>query len=72
VFNDGMREYDAIRQTLAGEYGTDVAEIVARNQFPVVPKAPAAQICAARIAQLNEILKQPKPMAAFLVDVALR
>jgi hypothetical protein len=71
-FNDAAREFSVISDTLAQQFGGLVSRQVSRKKFPEQPSAPAEQLCAVRIAQLDAMLARPQAMAAMLVDSVLR
>lgn len=71
-FNAATREYRVIKEELEQKFGLDVAAIVSSMEFPASPTAAPSQVCAARIYQLESMMKRPKAMAATLVHSVLR
>lgn len=71
-FNDAALEFHAIQAEIEQEFGATVASRVAAKKYPAQPDAPARDLCAARIYQLQAMLKRPKGMAAMLIDSILR
>ncbi|MCX7097523.1 MAG: hypothetical protein NTV43_06400 [Methylococcales bacterium] len=71
-FDDAAREYRVIDEAISQRFGEDVTKQLDKKQFPQPPMAPAEQICAARIYQLEAMLERPQAMAATLLDSVLR
>ena len=71
-FNASMREYDSIRQEMVPVFGPAVDEFFTKKPVPQSAPMSPDTACAARIYQLDAILKQPKATAALLIDAALR
>lgn len=66
------REYRAIQDTIAQRFGKHVAEQLAKRSFTDPPATTAAEMCSARIIQLEAILQRPQAMAAAMIDSVLR
>jgi hypothetical protein len=71
-FNTAVRRFREIGEHIALRYGEVPVEEAKKKQLPTEVKTPANELCTARIALLDEILKEPEPMAGFLVDGLLR
>ena len=71
-FNEAAGEYRVINDEIEQRFGAAVAASFSSKTFPEVPTAPPDQVCAARIYQLEAMMKRPKAMAARLVDSVLR
>jgi hypothetical protein len=71
-FNATMREYRGIQDQVAQDFGPEVSTLLTNKRFPQSPPMSADTVCAARIYQLEAMLKQPKATAALLIDSALR
>lgn len=72
-FNEAAAEYRVIFEEIKQKFGPAVAtNFFASKTFPEVPTAPPSEVCAARIYQLEAMMKRPKAMAATLVDSVLR
>ena len=71
-FNEAALEFRAVQDAIEQHFGPVVAKEIARRTFSEVLGAPAEQICAARIFQLEAMLQRPKPVAAMLIDSVLR
>jgi hypothetical protein len=71
-FTEAAGEYQVIKDEIEQQFGAAVAANFSSKTFPEVPTAPPDQVCAARIYQLEAMMKRPKAMAARLVDSALR
>lgn len=71
-FNAAQLEYRVVMAPIANRYGQPVAKALSTKTFPAEPEQPAAQLCAARIAQLEAILDRPPAMAKSLIDGVLR
>jgi hypothetical protein len=75
-FNDAAREFRVIRDMIEEKFSKPVADVIAKKTFKKpfseLPPEPAAQLCAARIAQLDAMLERPQGMAAMLIDSVLR
>jgi hypothetical protein len=71
-FNASMREYDSIRQKMVPVFGPAADEFFTKKPVPQTALMSADTACAARIYQLDAVLKQPKATAALLIDSALR
>jgi hypothetical protein len=65
-------EYRSIYDLIVQQHGKPIADQLTQKQFPEQPIAPPEQICTARIAQIEAILKRPQAMAARLIDGILR
>jgi hypothetical protein len=71
-FNATMREYQGIQDEVAQVFGPEVSALLTNKRFPKPPPMSADTVCAARIYQLEAMLKRPKATAALLIDSALR
>jgi hypothetical protein len=71
-FNEAARQFQMIKEELERKFGAEVAATIARKDMPVSPPAAPGQLCAARIYQLEAMMRRPKATAAMLVDSALR
>jgi len=71
-FNAIQAEYVVIREALLAQHGAEAVAAIDTKSVPAEPVVPAAQVCEARIAQLEAILERPRPMASMLVDAVLR
>jgi hypothetical protein len=71
-FNDAARQYRVVMDSVKGEYGDPVTEIVRDRKFGATPPALQGQVCSARIRQLSLMLAQPTPMAGMLLDSVMR
>lgn len=71
-FNATMREYQGIEDEIAQVFGPEVSALLTNKRFPQSPPMSADTVCAARIYQLEAMLKRPKATAALLIDSALR
>jgi len=71
-FNAAALEFRVVQQEIEQRFGPAVAEQIARRKFSDPPVDSSAQLCRARIAQLEAMLKRPQPMAARLLDSVLR
>jgi len=71
-FNEAGKQWQMIMDSVKGEYGDVVTEIVRHRTFSATPPQLQNQVCLARIRQLSLMLGQPAPMAARLVDSAMR
>jgi hypothetical protein len=71
-FNTAAREYAAIKEGIANRFGEPVAKLLSKKAFPSEPEQPAAQLCAARIAQLDAFLDRSPAMARSLIGAVLR
>jgi hypothetical protein len=58
--------------SVKGEYGDPVTEIVRDRKFGATPPPLQSQVCSARIRQLSLMLAQPTPMAGMLLDSVMR
>ncbi len=71
-FNAAMLEYHGIQEEVAHVFGPEVAALLLNKGLPQSPPMSADTVCAARIYQLEAMLKKPRPTAALLIDSALR
>jgi hypothetical protein len=71
-FNATMLEYHAIQDEMVPIFGPEVSVLLTKKRFPQSPPMSADTVCAARIHQLEAMLKRPKATAALLIDSALR
>jgi hypothetical protein len=71
-FNATMLEYQGIQDKVAQDFGPEVSALLTNKRFPLSPPMSADTVCAARIYQLDAMLKRPKATAALLIDSALR
>ena len=71
-FNATMREYAGIQDEVAHIFSPEVSALLTNKRFPQSPPMSADTVCAARIYQLEAMLKRPQATAALLVDSALR
>lgn len=71
-FNAAALEYRVVQTTVEEQFGEDVAEQLSKRKFPEPPLAPRAQMCAAKIVQLEAMLERPQAMASRLLDSVLR
>lgn len=71
-FNATALESRMIQLELERQFGADVAAWVSSRERQDPPVAAAEKLCSARIAQLEAMLRRPKPSAALLIDSALR
>jgi hypothetical protein len=70
-FNATALEFRMIQAELERQFGADIASWISSRERQDWPAA-ADKLCAARIAQLEAMLRRPKATAALLVDSALR
>lgn len=66
------REYSAIDEDIIRRFGKPMAKQLTKTRLAQARTEPSADICSARIFQLEEVLKRPQPLAATLVDAVLR
>jgi hypothetical protein len=71
-FNATMLEYQGIQDEVAQVFSPEVSALLTNKRFPLSPPMSADTVCAARIYQLEAMLKRPKATAALLIDSALR
>ena len=71
-FNQTALEFRAVMDAIDQQFGHAVAAQIARKKLSEPPAAPPEQMCAARIFQLEAMLKRPKATAALLIDSVLR
>jgi hypothetical protein len=71
-FNATMLEYHGIAEDVAQAFGPEVSELLTSKRFPRSPPMSADTVCAARIYELEAMLKRPQATAALLIDAALR
>jgi len=71
-FDEGRREFAAIKDELTQRFGPEVAAAITGRTFSDSPPASAATMCRARIFQLQAILRRPQGPASMLVGDALR
>jgi hypothetical protein len=71
-FNASMLEYDSILQEMVPVFGPAVSELFTKKRLPQSPPMSADTACAARIYQLEAILRRSKATAGLLIDAALR
>ena len=71
-FNATMREYAGIQDEVAHVFSPEVSALLTNKRFPQSPPMSADTVCAARIYQLEAMLRRPQATAALLVDSALR
>lgn len=71
-FNATALEFRAIQEQLASQFGSDLASQIASRDRGDWAAATAEELCAARVAQLEAMLRRPKATAALLIDSALR
>ena len=57
---------------MAQDFGPEVSALLTNKRFPLSPPMSADTVCAARIYQLEAMLKRPKATASLLIDSALR
>lgn len=70
--NEVVTEYRAIQADIEQQFGHEVAAVLESRKFPESTSESAQDLCSARIAQLDEMLKRSKPVAASLIDAVLR
>jgi hypothetical protein len=71
-FNEAAGQFRLIKDDIEQQFGPEVATTIASKTMPASPPAAPAQLCAARIFQLEAMLQRPTAMAALLIDSALR
>ena len=71
-FNTVAREYSAIQEEVEQRFGKDIATLLRSDRIRSAPVASAAQLCKARIFQLEAMQKRPKAIASRLTDSILR
>jgi hypothetical protein len=71
-FNATMRDWQGIQDEIAQAFSPEVSALVQKNRFPPSPPMSADTVCAARIYQLDAMLKRPKAAAALLIDSVMR
>ena len=71
-FNAAALEYRVVQKVVEEEFGAAVADQLAKRKFPEPPLEPRAQMCAAKILQLEAMLERPQAMASRLLDSVLR
>jgi hypothetical protein len=70
---EGRAAYAPIYQAIASRWGDPIAKRLSGvGQFPFPVQEPADAVCAARIYQIEAILEQPAPVAAYLAGNLLR
>ena len=71
-FNATALEFHMIQSELERQFGADIASWISSRERQDRPTTAAAELCTARIAQLEAMMTRPKPTAALLIDSALR
>jgi hypothetical protein len=71
-FNAGVRRFRELGERIATRFGEVTAKEATAKELPAQLTTSASELCAARIALLDDILDEPEPMAGFLVDGLLR
>ena len=71
-FQQASLEFGAVQKQIDQQFGHAVADQIAHKQFAEPPAASPDQLCAARIYQLEAMLKRPKGTASMLIDSILR
>lgn len=71
-FNATALENSAINKDIEERFGTEIVDIIRRHRFSDSEPGAPEKICAARIFQLESMLKRPQATASLLVDSALR
>lgn len=71
-FNATSLEFQAIQTDIKQQFGADVGAQLRGKSFPDMPGAPPAELCAARIFELEAMLQRPRPTASLLLDSVLR
>jgi hypothetical protein len=71
-FNEAALEFQVVKAEIEQQFGRDVAKQVSSKKFSAEPVAGEGELCAARIFQLQAMLKRPKAMASILIDSILR
>jgi hypothetical protein len=71
-FNAAALEYRVVQKVVEEQFGEAVAEQLAKRNFPEPPLESRAQMCAAKIVQLEAMLERPQAMASQLLDSVLR
>jgi hypothetical protein len=72
TFNQAALEFRVVQDEVEHRFGPEVAAQIAHGKFTDPAAAPPQQLCAARIFQLEAMLKRPKGTASMLVDSVLR
>ncbi len=71
--SDLQRRYGELREQWVARYGQEVIDSLPKSGHPTVAtRGNEAEVCAARMGQLRDVLAEPAPMAARLVDGLLR
>jgi hypothetical protein len=65
-------EYQAIQEEIEQRYGKDIATLLRSDRIRSAPATSAAELCKARIYQLEAMQKRPKEIASRLTDSVLR
>lgn len=71
--SDVQRRYGELREQWVTRYGQELVDSLPKSGHEtVVTRGNEADVCAARMGQLRDVLAEPAPMAARLVDGLLR
>jgi hypothetical protein len=71
-FNAAAREYSVISDEMEERFGREIVHLLRSDTIRSAPPSSFAQLCTARIYQLEAMQKRPKAMAAALVDSVVR